>query len=209
MKLPKPLTASDFDIRTGGDSNGPVTVRVIDMVSDLVSRETHVEVFPVDGKIGIDLGRDIIKVAAIDYCHNPGRSFTGLLKGFRIEKGAIACSAAWDSTNILVAGAGEEDMAQAAERVRQMGGGAVVCKGGQIAAELAFPLFSVLSDLDMEPLAAKVKAVRQAARELGMPFPDPLLSLCIQTSAAIPYLKICEEGLVNLKDGRTYPLEVR
>ena len=57
-------------------------------------------------------------------------------------------------------------------------------------------------------LAEKVKSVRQAARELGIPFPDPLLSLCTLTSAAIPYLKICEEGFFNLKDGKTYPLEV-
>jgi adenine deaminase len=26
------------------------------------------------------------------------------------------------------------------------------------------------------------------------------------TGAAIPYLRICEEGLVNLKDGQTLPL---
>ncbi|MDR3566444.1 MAG: adenine deaminase C-terminal domain-containing protein [Syntrophobacteraceae bacterium] len=209
MKLPRPVTASDFDICAAAGSKGPVTVRVIDMVSDLVSKESHVEVFPVEGKIRIDPGRDIIKISAIDYCHNPGRSFTGLIKGFGIKKGAIACSAAWDSTNIIVAGAGEEDMAQAAERVREMGGGAVVCKDGHIAAELPLPIFAVLSDLDMEPLARRVKSVRRAARDLGMPFCDPLLSLCIQTSAAIPYLKICEEGLVNLKDGKTYPLEVR
>ncbi len=209
MRLQKTVTASDFAISAGGARNGPVTVRVIDMVSDLVSRESHVEVFPVEGKIGVDLGRDIVKLAAIDYSNNPGRSFTGLIKGFRIEKGAMACSAAWDSTNIIVVGADENDMAAAAERVRELGGGAVVSKDGRIAAELPLPIFAVLSDLGMAPLAEKVKAVRQAARELGITFPDPLLSLCIQTSAAIPYLKICEEGLVNLKDGRTYPLEVR
>jgi adenine deaminase len=32
--------------------------------------------------------------------------------------------------------------------------------------------------------------------------------LCTLTGAAIPYLKICEEGLVNLRDGKTLPLEV-
>ncbi len=209
IRLQRPITPSDFDIRADSGSNGPVTVRIIEMVSNLVSKESHVEVFPVDGKIPVDLGRDIVKVAAIDYRHSPGRSFTGLIKGFRIQKGAIACSAAWDCSNILVAGADEKDMAAAADRVRQLQGGAVVCRDGQIAAELPLPIFAVLSDLDMKPLAERITAVRRAAGELGIPFPDPLLSLCILTSAAIPYLKICEEGLVNLKDGKTYPIEVR
>ena len=33
--------------------------------------------------------------------------------------------------------------------------------------------------------------------------PDPVLTVATLTGAAIPYLRICEEGLVNLKDGRT------
>jgi len=41
-----------------------------------------------------------------------------------------------------------------------------------------------------------------------VPFPDPLLTLITLTGAAIPYLRICEEGLVNLKDGKTVELIV-
>jgi adenine deaminase len=41
-----------------------------------------------------------------------------------------------------------------------------------------------------------------------VPFPDPFLTLITLTGAAIPYLRICEEGLVNLKDGKTLPLFV-
>jgi adenine deaminase len=44
--------------------------------------------------------------------------------------------------------------------------------------------------------------------ELGVAFPDPLLTLITLTGAAIPYLRICEEGLVNLKDGKTSELIV-
>ena len=208
IKLERPITSSDFDISAGDRSKGPVTVRIIEMVTDLVSRESHVEVFPVERKIRVDLGRDIVKLAAIDYSKNPGRSFTGLIKGFGIQKGAMACSATYDSSDIIVVGVGEKDMAAAAERVRQLRGGAVVCEDEKITAELALPIFANLSELDMAPLAEKVKSVRQAAGQLGIAFRDPLLSLCTRTGGSIPYLKICEEGLVNLKDGGIYPLEV-
>ena len=82
-----PITSSDFDICTDGGSDGPVTVRIIEMVSDLVSRESHVEVFPVERKIPIDLGRDIVKVAAIDYSTKSRTFFHRAHQGVPHRKG--------------------------------------------------------------------------------------------------------------------------
>jgi len=154
------------------------------------------------------LQQDIVKVAAIDYRNNPGRSFVGLIKGFRIEKGSIACSAAWDTSDIIVVGADEADMALAVNRIRELQGGVTVCRDGEILAELPLPIFGIISDLGMDQLAERLDSVRRAARGLGIPFADPVLTLSTLTGAAIPYLKICEEGLVNLRDGKTLPLEV-
>ena len=75
-------------------------------------------------------------------------------------------------------------------------------------AELPLPIFGIISDLGMDQLAQRLDSVRRAARGLGIPFPDPVLTLCTLTGAAIPYLKICEEGLVNLRDGKILSLEV-
>jgi adenine deaminase len=173
-----------------------------------VTKEFHADVFPVAGKIAADLQRDIVKVAAIDCRNDAGLSFVGLIKGFGIKKGAIASSDAWDTTDIIVVGADEKDMALAVNRIRELHGGVTVCKDGKIMAELPLPIFGVLSDLDMEQLAERLESVRQAARALGVPFDDPVLSLDTLTGAAIPHLRICEEGLVNLKDGKTLTLEV-
>ena len=48
---------------------------------------------------------------------------TGLVKGFGLKAGAFACSAAWDCSAIIVAGAGDSDMAMAVNRIRSMQGG--------------------------------------------------------------------------------------
>jgi len=63
-----------------------------------------------------------------------------------------------------------------------------------------------MSDLPIEDIARKLKQIRKIAAGLGVRHPDPLLTLITLTGAAIPYLRICEEGLVNLKDGQTRPL---
>ena len=70
------------------------------------------------------------------------------------------------------------------------------------------PVFGIISDLPLESIDRKFKDVAKAAKNLGVPFPQPMLSLITLTGAAIPYLRICEEGLVNLKDGETVDLIV-
>jgi len=205
VKLPRPLTSADFVIRAPENAEN-AKVRVIKMVTDLVTAEIE-ERLPVrNGQIVIDFQGDIVKIAAIDRNVNPGRLFTGLIKGFGLKSGAIACSAAWDTSDIIVVGNDDADMATAINRIHSLQGGAVVCKDTNILAELPLPLFGLISDLTMPALIQNYEAVKRAARKLGIPFPEPILSLITLTGSAIPYLRICEEGLVNLKDGKTLPL---
>ena len=178
----------------------------MDMVTDLVTAEKAMDLPVVDGEIRQNIGEGILKVAAIDRTHQPGKKFVGLIRGFGLIAGAMACSASWDTSDIVVVGAADQDMADAVNRIRELQGGAVVCSGGQVLAELPMPVFGLMSDLAIPAIVDRLKAIRRAAAGLGVEFPDPLLTLITLTGAAIPYLRICEEGLVNLKDGRTLDL---
>ncbi len=55
-------------------------------------------------------------------------------------------------------------------------------------------------------LARKLEEINRAATMLGIPFRNPNLTLETLSTAAIPYFRICEEGLVNLKVGETVGL---
>jgi adenine deaminase len=70
------------------------------------------------------------------------------------------------------------------------------------------PIFGLASELPVAELADRLEELKRAMAGLGVAFPDPLLSLVTLTGAAIPYLRICEEGLVNLKDGKPVGLFV-
>jgi adenine deaminase len=207
VKLPRELTPSDFVIRAPENVEN-TKVRVINMVTDLVTAEIEERVPVRDGQICADLNKGIVKIAAIDRTHTPGRLFTGLIKGFGLKAGAFACSAAWDTSDIIVAGTDDSDMATAVNRIRSLQGGAVVCEDGKILAELPMPIFGNISDLTMKDLVEQFENVTRAAQKQGIPFPDPVLSLITLTGAAIPYLRICEEGLVNLKSGKNVSLFV-
>jgi adenine deaminase len=207
VKLPRELTPSDFVIRAPENVEN-TKVRVMNMVTDLVTAEIEERVTVRDGQIYADLNKGIVKITAIDRTHSPGRLFTGLIKGFGLKAGAFACSAAWDASDIIVAGTDDSDMATAVNRIRSLQGGAVVCEYGKILAELPMPIFGNISDLTMKDLVQQFENVNRAAQKQGIPFPDPVLSLITLTGSAIPYLRICEEGLVNLKSGKNVSLFV-
>jgi adenine deaminase len=179
------------------------------MLTDLVTTEVQIEWPVTAGEIKSDVTQDVIKVAAIDRTHNPGRTTVGLIQGFGLNYGAMACSAGWDSSDIIVVGTNDADMADAVNRIHALQGAAIVCQNGKILAELPLPIFGIMSELPIETIAQRLREIKNAVSGLGVPFPDPLLSLITLTGAAIPYLRICEEGLVNLKTGTTLDVIIK
>jgi len=202
VHIPEPLKTADFTIRSPAGAPS-VRLRIIDLITELVTQELEMEMPVADGEILADIGKDIIKVAAIDRVHEPGKRFVGLIQGTGMQSGAFASSAAWDSSDIIVVGASDADMAFAVNRIREMQGGAVVCNGQAVLAELALPVMGIMGSMPIVEMAAQLDAIRTAIAELGVHFSDPLLTLVTLTGAAIPYLRICDEGLVNLKNGKT------
>ena len=208
VNIPKTLTADNFVIEAA-ESGSTAKVRTIEMITDLVTKEAHLELPIKDGRLSADTEPDVAKIAAIDRTHHPGRLFVGLIKGFGLKDGAVACSAAWDTSVVVVVGRNDNDMAVAVNRIRELQGGAVISVNGSIVAEMPLPVFGILTTEPMERVAQLTEQLTQAAGKLGIPFPNPLLSLITLTGAAIPYLRICEEGLVNLLDGKTMGLFIK
>jgi len=202
VKLPAEMKPSEFVIAAENDTP-TANVRVINMVTDLVTAELQMPWPVTEGQLKSDIDQDVIKVAAIDRTHIPGKMTVGLIKGFGLKSGAMACSAAWDSSDIIVAGTNDADMAAAVNRILALQGAAVVCENGRILAELPLPVFGIMSELPIEDIADRLRDIKKAVSDLGVTHPDPLLTLITLTGAAIPYLRICEEGLVNLKNGKT------
>jgi adenine deaminase len=198
IHLARDFTADDFAIPVES-SRKEVKVRLIDQATNLVTRE-ELAAMPVSyGQLKADAAKGILKVAAIERSFGTDKSFVGLIKGMGLKRGAIATSAVWDCGDIIVVGADESDMAQAVNRVKELEGGMVVCAGGRILAEIAFPVAGGISTEPMETLADKLGRVQQAATDLGTSFPDIRLTLAVLPTAAIPFLRICEHGLVDLR----------
>lgn len=197
VRLTRDFTADDFAIPVSAGRE-QAKVRVIDLVTSLVTRETIVDVAVSDGRLCIDTNADLMKVAVIERTYVPGKTFVGFIRGLKMKSGAVATSTVWDMGGIIVVGASEADMAQAVNRVRQLKGGIVVCADGKVLAELPLPIAGLISRQPMETLAQELYAVQQAAANLGFPYPDLRTTLAVLTTPAIPFLRICEDGLFSI-----------
>jgi adenine deaminase len=135
------------------------------------------------------------------------RGFRGLLRGLGLEGGAAAISSGWECPGILVVGDRSEEMAIAARRLEELRGGAVVVGEGRILAEFPAPVAGLYSTEPMGAVVSQVAAVNRAMRDLGCVMPNPILSLEVLTTAAIPFLRIWAGGYRRLKDGALLGLE--
>jgi adenine deaminase len=179
---------------------GEVEVRTIDMVTPLVTREGRATLPTRDGHLQVE--GELIKAAVVEWKNQPGKVFTAPLRGFGLQRGAAASSAAWEATAIVAVGASDADMARAVGRVMELGGGSVVAVDGQVVAEIPLPIGGLISSRPIEEAASAQEHFNHSLHELGVPFPNPHLSLVTLTTGAIPHLRLTESGLVNLRDGK-------
>jgi adenine deaminase len=202
-KLNKHVKAEDFKIKTNHD--GKTSVRVIDQITDLITREAIIDMQAVHGEIKADTSQDIVKLSLITWRGDIANCF---VRGFKLKKGAIASSNAWEVFGILVIGTNDEDMAIAVNRLTSFGGGIVVYADDEVKAELPLPLGGLITSMPLEETADRLDNIQEKAGELGIEYSDLPRTMAVLTSGAIPFLRISEEGLFDIKNNQTVNLIV-
>ena len=148
---------------------------------------------------GIDLGRDILKLAVIERHHNTGHKGIGFINGIGLKKGAIASSVSHDSHNLIVIGTNDEDMATAANRIKSMGGGNVVVVDGQIIEEMPLSIAGLMSDLSAQEIAVLNEKVRKCVYNLGVSKDvEPFMNMAFVSLLVIPSIKMSTNGLIDV-----------
>ena len=118
--------------------------------------------------------------------------------GLPLSRGAVATTHVHDAHNLLVLGTDPADMALAAARVVQLGGGLVVVADGRLRAELPLPLAGIVSDAAAAQVAAALQAVEAALQEWGYQHANPFMSLSALGLPVSPALKLTDRGLIDV-----------
>lgn len=152
---------------------------------------------------GIDVDRDILKIAVIERHKNTSHIGLGYIKGYGLKEGAVATSVSHDSHNIIALGTSDEEIAAAANRVLQLDGGIVVMKGGKALAELALPLAGIMSDDTLENVNLALENAKDCAFELGVSAGiDPFMTLSFMSLPVIPALRLTTHGVYDVLKGK-------
>jgi adenine deaminase len=199
----QPVANNDFQIEWKGGGKA----RVIGLVEGQIVTEALEEEPKVEEGLAVaDVGRDLAKIAVVERHLGTGRMGLGFVRGFGLQRGAMASTIAHDAHNIVVVGVDDGDMARAVQRLAEMGGGLVVIADRGVQAELPLPVAGLLSDEPVDQVVEQSRACVAAARELGCRLQSPFQSMAFLALSVIPKLKITDRGLVDVDRFELVPL---
>ncbi|MFW5935707.1 MAG: adenine deaminase [Candidatus Hadarchaeota archaeon] len=172
--------------------------KVIELIPGQITTKKSEMELPVENGFAIpDIKNNVAKITVVDRYGRGKYIGLGFVKGFGLNKGAIASSVSHDSHNCVCLGVNDKDMLTAIKRIGELQGGFVVVDG-EVKAELPLPVAGLISDLEYEEVTERLKRVYKTVKELGIDIEHPFTSLSFLSLPVIPELKITDFGLVDV-----------
>ena len=204
VHLKRPITAEVFRAEAQGET---ARVNVIELIDKQIINKWIVTDLPVaDGAIGIDLAQDISKLAVVERYGKTGGVGVGFVKGFTIQRGAMAYSMSHDHHNIVVVGCNDADMALAVNEVARLHGGLAVALDGEILNSMPLPIGGLMSEEPAAVVMELLDGMNDAARKTGCTLPAPFMTLSFISLPTVPELGITDLGLVDVLQHKLIPL---
>ncbi len=215
IKLGKKLTPADFEVMVDGretpvlsDAEVAVSVNVIGVIENQAPTQARVhELMVENGRVQADSAQNVAYIALVERHQATGGVTNGFVHGFEFNVPcAIATSVAHDSHHMIVTGTSRHDMALAANRLGEVGGGVVVYKDGKQIALVELPIAGLMSDERAEIVAAKAARMVAAMAECGCTLNNAYMQLSLLALVVIPDLRISDLGIVDVTKFEIVPL---
>jgi adenine deaminase len=199
VHLPHTITVQDFRIPVDKEKS-TFKAHVIGVIENQApTRHLTFDMQPVAGEIKPDISRDIAKIALVERHRATGEVITGLVSGFGFtRKCAVASTVAHDCHHMIVIGTHEPDMAIAANRLAETGGGQVVVMDGKIIGEVQLPIAGLISEQPVQWVAQKATTVLEGFKTCGCNLNSPNMQMALLALVVIPELRISDKGLVDV-----------
>ena len=207
VRLGKKLAAKDFDVVAPKGAN-EVRVRVIGVIENQApTRALEADLAVDDGLVAMDRRNDVCQIALVERHRGTGAVVNGFVSGFGyMQDCALASTVAHDSHHMIVVGTNKEDMALAANRLGQVGGGAVLFSKGKEIAIVEMPIAGLMSDERAEVVAQKAQALTEAMRKMGCSLNNAYMQHSLLALVVIPELRISDVGIIDVTTFRKVDL---
>lgn len=200
IKMGGALNATDFIIRAPVASAAKVKARVIGVIENQAptqALERDLEIS--DGVVQIDAEQDVCQIALVERHRATGDVVNGFVAGFGYNTPcAMASTVAHDSHHMIVVGTSREDMALAANRLQEVGGGVTLFAGGKQKAMVELPIAGLMSTERAEIVADKAQQLVAAMRDCGCTLNNAYMQHSLLALVVIPALRISDTGLIDV-----------
>lgn len=168
-------------------NNGVVTKKLIEEVS--VNKEGH---------FVADIRKDQQKVIVIERHKKTGNIGRAILKGLKLESGAIATTISHDSHNLIVVGTNDNDILKAIEAIQDIQGGIVVVNQNEVIAKLSLEICGLITTRESDLIIKDLKKLNEMVRKIAPKVEvNPFLTLSFMSLVVIPEIKVCNKGLFD------------
>jgi len=197
VHLGKPLEEKDFDILAPKGKNTVMT-RVIGVVENQApTKALNFELPVIEGCV--KASGDVCQIALVERHRATGHVSNGFVSGFGYTGNmAIASTVAHDSHHMIVVGTSHADMALAANRLGEVGGGVTVFKDRQELAMVELPIGGLMSDQPAAEVAARAAKMIEAMVACGCNLNNAYMQHSLLALVVIPELRISDLGLVDV-----------
>lgn len=209
VKVGKALSTSDFDI-PAPDGAAKVRARVIGVIENQApTRAMESELSVEDGLVQVNRGDDIAQIALVERHRGTGSVVNGFVSGFGYNVDcAMASTVAHDSHQMIVVGTSKADMARAANRLGEVGGGVVFFRDGEERALIDLPIAGLMSERRAEVVAEQADRLGRAMGDAGCTLNNAYMQHSLLALVVIPEIRISDLGIVDVTKFETVDLFV-
>lgn len=205
VHLGHPLTHKDFEVPAPQGSN-TARANVIGVVENQAPTKALQIDLPVQDGL-VQGNADACHIALVERHRATGGVVNGFVSGFGYTGNmAMASTVAHDSHHMIVVGTDRDQMALAANRLAEVGGGVTVFRDGKELALVQLPIAGLMSDSPARTVAAKADQMMQAMRECGCDLNNAYMQHSLLALVVIPELRISDLGLVDVREFKKIPL---
>ena len=205
VRLGKALAAADFEIAAPEGAN-TVRANVIGVVENQAPTKALTADLPVSDGLVEPTG-DVCQIALVERHRATGGVTNAFVSGFGYEGPmAMASTVAHDSHHMIVVGTDREQMALAANRLAEVGGGITLYRDGEELALVELPIAGLMSDSPAAEVAAKADRMVAAMQACGCRLNNAYMQHSLLALVVIPELRISDKGLIDVRTFRKIPV---
>ncbi|WP_170451887.1 adenine deaminase [Ruegeria arenilitoris] len=192
------LTAADFEISAPEGANR-VRANVIGVVENQAPTQALKAELPIIGGLVKGEG-DVCQIALVERHRATGGVTNAFVSGFGYQgRMAMASTVAHDSHHMIVVGTDRDQMALAANRLAEVGGGITIFRDGEELALVELPIAGLMSDSPAADVAAKAQKMVEAMQACGCQLNNAYMQHSLLALVVIPELRISDLGLVDVR----------